>query len=45
MGAITPDGRVYTLVRQESLTGVEAVEFLEHLGRQLGGRRWWPGTA
>ena len=37
MGAITPDGRVYTLVRQESLTGVEAVEFLGHLGRQLGG--------
>jgi transposase len=37
MGAITTDGRVYTLVRQESLTGLETVEFLEHLGRQIKG--------
>ena len=37
MGGLTTDGRVYTLVRQEALTGVETVEFLGHLGRQLGG--------
>lgn len=37
MGAVTADGRVYTLVRQKSLTGVETVEFLEHLGRQIKG--------
>ena len=36
MAGLTTDGRVYTLVRQEALTGVETVEFLEHLGRQLG---------
>src|SRR5215210_6443706 len=34
MGAVTTDGRVFTLVRQKSLTGLETVEFLEHLGRQ-----------
>jgi transposase len=37
MGGITTDGRVYTLVRQESLTGVESVEFLWHLGRHIKG--------
>lgn len=37
MAGVTADGRVYTLVRQESLTGAETVEFLEHLGKQLGG--------
>jgi transposase len=36
MGAVTTDGRMYTLVRHKALTGVETVEFLEHLGRQLG---------
>jgi transposase len=35
MGALTTGGRVYTLVRQTSLTGVETVEFLWHLGRQI----------
>ena len=37
MGALTTDGRVYTLVRQQPLTGVETVEFLWHLGQQLQG--------
>jgi transposase len=37
MGGLTTDGRVYTLVRQAALTGVETVEFLEHLGRQIKG--------
>src|SRR5215217_1207908 len=37
MGGLTTDGRVYTLVRQKSLTGVETVEFLGHLGRQISG--------
>jgi transposase len=37
MGGLTADGRVCTLVRQESLTGVETVAFLGHLGRQIQG--------
>jgi transposase len=37
MGGLTPEGRVYTLVRQESLTGLETVAFLEHLGQQIKG--------
>ena len=37
MAGLTTDGRVYTLVRQDALTGLETVEFLGHLGRQLGG--------
>jgi transposase len=37
MGALTTDGRVYTLVQHEALTGLDTVAFLEHLGRQIGG--------
>jgi transposase len=37
VGAVTPAGRVYTLVRQKSLDGLDAVAFLEHLGREIGG--------
>jgi transposase len=33
MGAMTPEGKVYTLVRQESLNGLHTVEFLMHLRR------------
>jgi len=33
MGAMTPEGRVYTLVRQESLNGLHTIEFLMHLRR------------
>jgi transposase len=31
MGGMTPDGRLFTLVRQEPLAGRHSVEFLEHL--------------
>ena len=31
MGGMTPEGRVYTLVRQESLNGLHCIEFLKHL--------------
>jgi transposase len=32
MGGMTPEGKVYTLTRQESLTGMDSIEFLIHLG-------------
>jgi transposase len=35
MGALTTDGRVFTLVRQDSLNGLHTIEFLTHLGHQL----------
>jgi transposase len=38
MGGMTPEGKVYTLARQESLNGLQAVEFLEHLLRVAGER-------
>lgn len=46
MGGVTPAGKVYTLVRQESLNGMPTVEFLEHLLRVAGGRRRviWDGS-
>lgn len=31
MGGMTPEGKVYTLVRQESLNGTHSIAFLEHL--------------
>ncbi len=31
MGAMTPEGKIYTLVRQESLNGLHTIEFLLHL--------------
>jgi transposase len=37
MGAVTPAGQVYTLVRQRPLTGLDTIAFLEHLGREIGG--------
>ncbi len=37
MAGLTTTGQVYTLVRQEALTGVEVIEFLTHLGHQLKG--------
>lgn len=36
MGGLTLAGRMYTLVRPESLTGVHSVTFLEHLVRHVG---------
>jgi transposase len=36
MAGVTPAGKLYTLVRQESLSSSHSVEFLEHLLRQTG---------
>ena len=46
MGAMTPLGQVYTLVRQESLNGLHCVEFLLHLLRAAGERLLviWDGS-
>ena len=46
MGGMTPAGRVYTLVRQESLDGSNCVEFLVHLIRVAAGRLLvvWDGS-
>ncbi len=38
MGAVTPQGKIYTLVRQEPLNGLHTVAFLEHLLRVAGER-------
>jgi transposase len=46
MGAMTPEGKVYTLVRQESLNGLHTIEFLMHL-RRVANRRLlviWDGS-
>jgi transposase len=46
MGGLTPAGKVYVLVRVESLNGLHTVEFLQHLVRH-GGRRLlviWDGS-
>ncbi len=46
MGGMTPAGKVYTLVRQEPLTGQHSVEFLQHLLRVAGARLLviWDGS-
>jgi transposase len=46
MGGMTPAGKVYTLVRQESLNGMHTIEFLEHLLRVAGERLLviWDGS-
>jgi transposase len=46
MGGMTPAGKVYTLARQESLTGLHSVEFLAHLQRVAGERLLviWDGS-
>jgi transposase len=46
MGGLTPPGRIYTLVRQESLDGSHSVEFLVHLLRVAAGRLMviWDGS-
>jgi transposase len=38
MGGVTPDGRVYVLVRRKSLNGLSTIEFLKHVLRHLGRR-------
>lgn len=46
MGGMTPAGRVYTLVRPESLNGLHCIEFLLHLLRVAGQRLLviWDGS-
>jgi transposase len=46
MGGMTPAGRLYTLVRQESLNGSHSVEFLVHLMRVAAERLLviWDGS-
>jgi transposase len=46
MGGMTPEGRVYTLVRPESLNGLHSLEFLLHRLRVAGERRLviWDGS-
>ncbi len=46
MGGMTPAGKVYTLVRQESLNGLHSIEFLTHLLRVAGERLLmvWDGS-
>src|SRR4051812_22099986 len=46
MGGMTPEGKVYTLVKQKSLNGLHCIEFLEHL-RAVTGQRLlviWDGS-
>lgn len=46
MAGMTPEGKIYTLARQESLTGLHSVEFLVHLQRVAGQRLMviWDGS-
>jgi transposase len=46
MGGMTPDGKVYTLVRQSALNGLHSVAFLKHLQRVAGDRLLviWDGS-
>jgi transposase len=46
MGGMTPEGKVYTLVRQEALNGLHSIGFLIHLGRVAGDRLLviWDGS-
>jgi transposase len=46
MGGLTPTGKVYVLVRPESLNGLHTVEFLEHVARHAGRRLLviWDGS-
>jgi transposase len=46
MGGMTPEGKIYTLTRQESLNGLHSIEFLVHLGHVAGDRLLviWDGS-
>jgi transposase len=46
MGGMTPSGKVYTLVRQRSLNGLDSVDFLMHLQRVASERLLvvWDGS-
>jgi transposase len=46
MGGVTLTGKLYVLVRQESLNGLHSIEFLKHLIRHIGPRLLviWDGS-
>lgn len=46
MGGMTPGGKVFTMVRQKSLNGLDCIDFLEHLRRVAGQRLLviWDGS-
>jgi transposase len=46
MGGVTQTGKLYVLVRQESLNGLHTIEFLKHLIRHVGRRLLliWDGS-
>jgi transposase len=46
MAGMTPDGKIYVLVRPKSLNGLATIEFLEHLLRHAGRRLLviWDGS-
>ena len=46
MGAVTAEGKVYSVMRQESLNGLHTVEFLKHLLGCAGARLLvnWDGS-
>jgi len=46
MGGMTPEGKLYTMARQESLNGLHIIEFLVHLGRVASDRLLviWDGS-
>jgi transposase len=46
MAGMTPEGKIYTLARQEALTGLHSLEFLLHLQRVAGRRLMviWDGS-
>jgi hypothetical protein len=46
MGGMTPEGKIYTLARQQSLSGLHTIEFLLHLGHVAGQRLLviWDGS-
>jgi transposase len=46
MGGLTPEGKVYTIVRPRSLNGLHTIAFLIHLGRLAGDRLLvvWDGS-
>jgi transposase len=46
MGGVTPQGRVYSLVRPKSLNGLHSIELLVHLGHLVGDRLLviWDGS-
>jgi transposase len=46
MGGVTPQGKIYSLVRPTSLSGLHSIEFLMHLGRLAGDRLLviWDGS-